>query len=158
MKTVFFKEVLPLIFMLIIILLFWFVIFAIAFPRVSINNVNQLHLIIAAIAIPLICIVVLLIFPKNFLSKIVVSKEGIEWRLYKKRISFITWDEVTDVREKTVGRGNTHIVFYRGSDKIQMEISRKLYNAIMELCENQGVKSRLRNLNRNKIYQKTPAS
>lgn len=83
---------------------------------------------------------------KKVSSKVSFSHDGIEWTWFKKQIVFISWDDVTEVKETWQGRSK-RLSFFNGDKEIQVcFIRKKMYDAIMILCPYQNIKNEINNM------------
>ena len=76
---------------------------------------------------------------RNFFSKIEISQEGIIWKYKKKVVISIRWNEITAVKEEPHLR-NLFLVIYSGQDKIQLDLTKNMFKAIISICPNDRVK------------------
>ena len=110
------------------------------------ENIAVLYPAIIACVLPLIFLLFIFFCRKEFLSKVVFSEEGLEWKLFKKQLLFIKWEEITDVKVIVEGVGNIQPAIYRNSEKIQMEASRKAYDSFMKFCPDPNIKAQISKL------------
>ena len=104
--------------------------------------------------INLILILYLLFFQKRILSKVIFSNEGIEWIWLKKRILFISWNNITDIKSSPRGRGAEDLSLISYDNKIDVSLTKKMYDAIMILCPNQNIKNQINNIDSFKWFHK----
>ncbi len=104
--------------------------------------------------ISLILILYLLFFQKRILSKVIFSNEGIEWIWLKKRILFISWNNITDIKSSPRGRGAEDLSLISYDNKIDVSLTKKMYDAIMILCPNQNIKNQINNIDSFKWFHK----
>lgn len=68
---------------------------------------------------------------KRMLSKIIYSDQGIEWKWLKKRISYIKWDEIDEVKSISHGRTVYNLSFVANKNHIDVGLTKK---CMMLLC------------------------
>jgi hypothetical protein len=100
----------------------------------------------------MICIAAL-IEKKRIFSTVTFSNEGVEWRLFKKQVLFIKWEEIADVKQTHYGMIH-QVALFRGQEKIEMEVLRKMYNTIMTICPMPDVKIKINELPCLKFFHK----
>ena len=110
-----------------------------------INNIGFAGMIIAG-TIPLILSLILFISDKKFFSKIAISKEGITWKKFRKKILFISWDGIIKIKTISISPAAKHLALISDKGKIEFEVTKKIYNTIMILCSNANVKMHINNL------------
>lgn len=104
-----------------------------------------------------ICLILALagIFANNrVLSKVKYSDSGILLKRFKKEILFLTWDEINEVTTTPVSRSITYLSFVSNKGKIDVELTKKMYEAIMKLCPNINVKTQINDIERFKGFHK----
>lgn len=102
----------------------------------------------------IILVLYLVLFDKELFAKVSISDAGIEWQWYNKLRIFITWDEMVTVRKTYNGRRKYDITFVAPNKQINVCLSQKRYNAIIQLCPNEAIKTAINNIPCLKWYQK----
>ena len=92
----------------------------------------------------LICIYSIF-FQKRTLSKVIFSESGIQVIRLKKKLMFINWNDITDVKSTPYSRGAHYLSFVAGSSQIDITPTKKIYEAIMILYPYQGIKTMINN-------------
>ena len=97
-------------------------------------------------------IVILLIFifavfeEKRMPSKVIFSEVGIVWIFLKKTITYIEWTEITEITTKSRGRGVRDLSFIAGDKRIDVTLTKKMYDAIMIICPEPNIKMDIKEL------------
>lgn len=104
--------------------------------------------------ISLILTFYILFFQKRVLSKITFSDNGIEWSWLNKRILFINWNDITNIKSSPRGRGAEDLSIISYNDRIDISLTRKMYDAIMILCPYQNIKNQINNIDSFKWFHK----
>lgn len=79
------------------------------------------------------------------LFKVILTDEGIELRYGKKQLAYINWFDITRVDATIVSR-TWYLSFFSDEKHIDVSLSRKLYQTIMDICPSVFVKMALDNL------------
>ena len=83
---------------------------------------------------------------KRMLSKVIYSDQGIEWKWLKKRISYIKWDEIDEVKSIPHGRTVYNLSFVANKNHIDVGLTKKMYDVIMLICPEPNIKFQIKNL------------
>lgn len=94
----------------------------------------------------LFCIIIIFFDEKRIVAKVIFSDDGIEWRWFKKTILFIDWTEITDITTRFRGRGNYDLSFIANDKRIDVWLTKKIYNTIIIICPEPNVKMQINNL------------
>ncbi|MCL2847401.1 MAG: hypothetical protein FWE13_01445 [Firmicutes bacterium] len=100
------------------------------------------------------------VFYKHAFSVVIFSPEGIEERVFGKRLKYIAWENVRDVEKKVSDRVSACYIFnlmiYEEAttinesgwreDKIMLSRSRDWLKNIIPLCTNERIKEQLKSL------------
>lgn len=105
-------------------------------------------------ALVLLFLVCEMFFDQRALSKVVFSDEGIEERFLGKKVDFISWLEITEVKATYKGKSGVFLSFFSRDREIFMVNSKKMYATIMILCPINSVKNQLKNIDRFKCFHK----
>ena len=81
----------------------------------------------------------------EFFHKIRVNNKGIVYTYKGKEVFNTSWDEITDIKKKAI-TWNGSLVIIKGNEQIRLQMTKKRYNAIMEICPNNAVKSSIQKL------------
>lgn len=84
--------------------------------------------------IPLLAMICILTFNKGLLSKIIYSENGIIWKRFKKNIMFISWEEITEIKNTPISMYSSYLSFISNNKQIDVELTKKMYDAIMFIC------------------------
>lgn len=148
MKVKFLKQVMEFIFCCFIILgSLCLIIIGIVF----FSNLGALILVALLI---LIYPIYMLFIDKRLSSIVIYSEEGIEWMSFKKSVEFIRWDEITEITETRRGRNFYWLTFMAKERRIDVELTKKMYNIIMILCPYQNLKNRIDDLENFKVLHR----
>lgn len=101
---------------------------------------------LVSVLIMFIVSISILFFQKRFLSKVTFSNEGIEWTWLKKKILFINWSEISDIKEKPFSRVASYLSFIVGNQCIDVDLNKKMYNTIMIICPDYNIKKTINNI------------
>ena len=120
---------------------------------VSINNDASIYFIIIAVVITIILILSILLHPK-VLDKIILTSKSITLTKFNKIISTINWEDVIEIYEVCLVRANK--IAYIKSKDAQIEIfpTKKIYNAIMDVCPYESFKHIFNELEAFKWYHR----
>ena len=105
---------------------------------------------IAFIGVPLTCILMIAITYRLCLSKVSFSEQGIGWRLFRKQLKFFRWEEISSVGQGRLGM----LAFYKGNDKIEVNIAPRRYKALMRICTDEKLKQQIRELGFLRFYNR----
>lgn len=95
-----------------------------------------------------------ILFSNNkILTKIEFSESGILLKRLNKKILFVNWDEINEVTTTPFSRPITYL-FVSDKVKIDVELTKKMYDTIMTLCPNIYVKTQINNIERFKCFHK----
>lgn len=96
-----------------------------------------------------------ILFSNNkILTKIEFSESGILLKRLNKKILFVNWDEINEVTTTPFSRPITYLSFVSDKVKIDVELTKKMYDTIMTLCPNIYVKTQINNIERFKCFHK----
>ena len=107
---------------------------------------SNLGVLILVALLFLIYPVYMLFIDKRPSSIVIYSEEGIEWKSFKKSIEFIRWDEITEITETRRGQNFYWLTFMTKERRIDVELTKKMYDTIMILCPYQNLKNRIDDL------------
>ncbi|MBQ7977308.1 MAG: hypothetical protein IJ301_01740 [Clostridia bacterium] len=152
MEVVFWKHKSYLVFMTFII--FIALISSIIFAILAITNIDMLigcAFMFIVFIIGICCIFI----NNNFLSKLTFSEDGIKWTRFNKEIMFMNWDEIVEIKQTPAGRATCYLTFDTGQKFMHIDVSsKKMYDAIINICPSGNIKYRIRNLDFLKWYQR----
>ena len=83
---------------------------------------------------------------KRMPSKVIFSEVGIVCLLLKKTVTFIEWTEITEIATKSRGRGARDLSFIAGDKRIDVTLTKKMYDAIMIICPEPNIKMDIKEL------------
>ncbi len=78
------------------------------------------------------------------LSRVILTGEGIELKYGKKQLVYIKWFDVTKVDVSMLPR-TWYLIFFSDEKRIDIALSPKLYQAIMDICPSIFVKTEIDN-------------
>lgn len=97
----------------------------------------------------------LIFFDRNILSKLTFSEDGIKWTRFNKEIMYMNWDEIVEIKQTPAGRATCYLTFDTGQKFMHIDVSsKKMYDAIINICPSGNIKYRIRNLDFLKWYQR----
>lgn len=97
----------------------------------------------------------LIFFDKNVFSKLTFSEQGIKWTRFNKEIMYMKWENVTDIKQTYMGPTTFYLTFVSGDKSINMDIaSKKMYKEILNICPNENIKFKIKNLDFLRNYNK----
>ncbi len=102
----------------------------------------------------LILITCSILFNKRLLSKVIYSKEYIKQERLKKEIKRIYWNEIIDIDSIPVGRGHFYLSFVSNQQQISVELTKKMYKTILQLCPNINIVTKIKQMNEFKWLHK----
>ena len=105
-------------------------------------------------AFPLIIIMLCVIFDQRLSSKVIYSDEGIEWERFKKKILFLKWEEITEVKTTPISMYSCYLSFVSDKGQIDVELTKKMYDAIMYICPEPNIKIQINELQAYKWYHR----
>jgi hypothetical protein len=110
------------------------------------NNYSALIIITFIICLLMPVILFFSARPKNIFGIVLLSDEGIEWKLFKKQIMFIKWDEIINM--DMVRRGPIQELIRIAKDKkyIDLEPTKNIYNSFIAICPIPHLVWRIENL------------
>ena len=102
-----------------------------------------------------IILMCLIFLDKNVLSKLTLSEDGIKWTRFNKEIMYMNWDEIVEIKQTPAGRATCYLTFDTGQKFMHIDVSsKKMYDAIINICPSGNIKYRIRNLDFLKWYQR----
>ncbi len=107
---------------------------------------NELWLMIVIGLFILILGFFLIFFDKKYLSKISYTEEGVAWTWLNRNIIFFKWDEITDVKATSYSWTSSYLTFVIGEQQINIDLTKKMYNTIMDICPNPNIKMMINNI------------
>ncbi len=87
-----------------------------------------------------------LLWKKRVLAKVAFSKEGVESNWLGKKISYIGWFDIIDIKAIPHGTGPRNLCLIATNEKIEVTLSQKMYDTIMQVCPNPLVKIMINDL------------
>ncbi len=105
--------------------------------------------------IPLLFVLFYLVFDKRLLSKVVFSENGIELTRFKKQIVSVSWDDITEVKSTPISWSSSYLTFLSKENQIDIELTQKIYNTIMFVCQNPTIKMKINEIDKFKNFHKT---
>lgn len=97
----------------------------------------------------------LIFFDKNVLSKLTFSEQGIKWTRFNKEIMLLKWTDITDIKQTYMGPTTFYLTFVSNDKQINMDIfSKKMYKEVLNICPNENIKLRIKNLDFLRNYNK----
>lgn len=93
-------------------------------------------------------------FKKKLLSQIILTNEGLECIMLKKQTLYIKWEEIINVKETPYSFTSSYLTFITYDKSIDIVLTKKIYNTIMEICPNQNLKALINNLESFKWFHK----
>ena len=103
----------------------------------------------------LIITTIIVIFDKKHLSKLIFSEHGIRWIKFNKEIMYMQWEDITDIKQTPAGLATFYLTFVSNDKQINMDIfSKKMYKEILNICPNENIKLRIKNLDFLRNYNK----
>lgn len=103
---------------------------------------------------PLTIIIFCVIFDSRLSSKVIYSDEGIEWERFKKKILFLKWEEITEVKTTPISMYSCYLSFVSDKGQIDVELTKKMYDAIMYICPEPNIKMQINELQSYKWYHR----
>lgn len=98
------------------------------------------------ILVGVVCVgvtVIAFVQEKRLLSKVTYSEEGIECNWCKTQVASIKWADVTDVVATAHERGTEDLSFVAKDTQIDVSLTKKMYDTIIEVCPNEDIKTKL---------------
>lgn len=83
---------------------------------------------------------------KRMPSKVIFSEVGIVWLFLRKTVTYIEWTEITEITTKIRGRGVRDLSFIAGDKRIDVTLTKKMYDAIMIICPEPNIKMDIKEL------------
>ncbi len=102
----------------------------------------------------LILTIIGMFYEKRILAKVIFSEQGIEWIWFKKRVSFINWEDVINVGPYIRGLSVDELAFSSKDTQIVMSLTKKKYKVIMFLCPREDIKQEINNIDCFKWYHR----
>lgn len=93
--------------------------------------------------IPLVGIIIFIIFNKEVLSRICISEDGIKVFRLKKELNYLLWSDIEVVERTTIHGTQVCLCLLSRNNKIEIAITKKIYNAIMDTCPFVNIKNRI---------------
>ena len=84
---------------------------------------------------------------KKYLSKITFSNNGFEITRFKKCLISYDWGDITDIKTTPYAKGfGNYLCFVIGDNKLDIQLTKKMYDTIMILCPYAGIKTMINNI------------
>ncbi len=99
------------------------------------------YMLVAGCVMFIVCVLVFL----TKLSKVIITDEGVEIKYGKKQLAYINWFDVTKVDAAMIPR-TWYLIFFSDEKRIEVALSPKLYQTIMDLCPSLFVRTQLDSL------------
>lgn len=129
-------------------------IFSISLIIAGIVNYETLGLLIIFGAIILILFIGLMLIDKRILSKVIISEKGISWIWLNKKIIYFNWDEISDIKLTPYSRTSSYLTFVIMEKQINVDLTKKMYNAIMNFCPIPNIKMLINNIEKFKCFHR----
>jgi hypothetical protein len=129
-------------------------IFSISLIIAGIVNYETLGLLIIFGAIILILFIGLMLIDKRILSKVIISEKGISWIWLNKKIIYFNWDEISDIKITPYSRTSCYLTFVIGEQQINIDLTKKMYNTIMDVCPIPNIKMLINNIEKFKCFHR----
>lgn len=120
---------------------------------ITIKYISLWPIILVGIIILFSCLYALF-FKKKLLSQIILTNEGLECIMLKKQTLYIKWEEIINVKETPYSFTSSYLTFITYDKSIDIVLTKKIYNTIMEICPNQNLKALINNLESFKWFHK----
>ena len=115
---------------------------------------NELWLMIVIGLFILILGFFLIFFDKKYLSKISYTEEGVAWTWLNRNIIFFKWDEISDIKITPYSRTSCYLTFVIGEQQINIDLTKKMYNTIMDVCPIPNIKMLINNIEKFKCFHR----
>lgn len=102
----------------------------------------------------LILILNVVVFNKRILSKVIFSKDNIKLERFKKEINHIDWNEITNIESIPVGKGHFYLSFVSKNKRINVDLTKKMYATIMDICPSLNIKIKINEMNEFKWFHR----
>ncbi len=112
-----------------------------------------LNLVIIGISFIAILIIMIFSYPR-MLAKIILTPDSITLKRFNKILVSIDWDDVIEIDEKFVTIGSKIPFIKSTNSKINLSPTKKLYNAIMDVCPYESFKHIFNELEAFKWYHR----
>ena len=145
MKVIFWKHKFELIAFLVVFMPTVLALFIAGLVMTILDAENFWPLFLAGIVVLLISIFALF-EEKRMPSKVIFSEVGIVWIFLKKTITYIEWTEITEITTKSRGKGAKDLSFIAGDKRIDVTLTKKMYDAIMIICPEPNIKMDIKEL------------
>ncbi len=120
---------------------------------IVINNEASIYPILFGSFFIVYSICVILINQK-ILSKLILTSKGISLKRFDKILVNIDWNEVNNIDEICIAKGSKIITIQSSTSKINISPTKKIYNALIDICPYQSFKNIINNLEVCKWYQR----
>ena len=95
----------------------------------------------------ILLVATIILFVKKYLSKITFSNNGFEITRFKKSLISYNWSDITNVKTTPYAKGHgSYLCFVIGDNKVDIQLTKKMYDAIMILCPYAGIKTMINNI------------
>ena len=113
------------------------ILFTIAFVSVVVGVFYNKILIIVALAMLLVSICITMV-EREFCAKIIITQNGLQWLWFGREVLNLSWNKIKSVEIKF---GYSFRVCINYNDKkFNIEMTRKLYHAFMDVCPREDIK------------------
>ena len=97
---------------------------------------------------------VMLFLDKKYLTKITLTENGIKGTWLNKNIGFIKWEKIIEVKETVRSRAPSWLTLKTQTQQLDIELTKKLYNKIMEICPIPNLKVMINELEDFKFFHR----
>lgn len=149
MKTTFWKNLSFLVFGIVIVISLILIIVILSI------NIKPFWIVILSGSIILSLLIIIITTNKQCTSKVNFSESEIKIIHLHNVIKIINWNEITSVTSTPYGgRFSYYLTFNTCDEQINLDITQKMYNAIMDICPNPNIKMAIKNIERFKWFYK----
>ncbi len=112
-------------------------------------------LFVVFVCLTLILVMIINLFTdKKLLSKVIYCENGIKIIRLKKQIDYISWDDIIEVEETIRAYNLNWLCFVTKDKKINVSLTKKMYDTIMLICPYNRIKTAVNNLDSFKCFHK----
>ena len=79
---------------------------------------------------------------KIFISKIEITSDGLKWKLFKKELKVIIWDDVVNVNKSYIAGTQSLSLSLISGDTFSFNVNKKIIKSIVFYCNNNNLKEK----------------
>ena len=84
-------------------------------------------------------ILIFIIGLKVFVSKIEVTSKGLRWKLFKKELKIITWEDIISIKKGYIAGTQSLNISLKSGEMFSFNVNKKILKSIIISCNNKSL-------------------